>query len=253
MLAEFKVPGSSIRHRVLVICTNENKVIGQNQRVMECAGLLSVARQTGEAESVEIITKNPWSDQARRFAWDSGIRISTYAEKISQFRDSAAYPRDLISKFEEVRRELDLARTAPYVFVLMPFASEFHDIYELGIKSLAVELGFQCERVDEIQFNDSILEQIRAGIQRADVIIADMTGRNPNVFYEVGYAHALQKTVVLLTQDVVDIPFDLKSHNHIVYAGGILILKKLLQGRLMAWLEDRQKRKKAKYWQETLT
>ncbi len=53
-----------------------------------------------------------------------------------------------------------------------------------------------------------------------------MTGRNPNVFYEVGYAHALGKIVLLLTQNAEDIPFDLKHRPHTVYAGKIETLRK---------------------------
>jgi nucleoside 2-deoxyribosyltransferase/putative methionine-R-sulfoxide reductase with GAF domain len=139
------------------------------------------------------------------------------------------------------RKELLFATNAPYTFVLMPFSDEFRDVYEFGIKSVATSLGIRCERVDEIQFNDSILEQVRKGIQSADIVIADMSGRNPNVFYEVGYAHALQKQVILLTQQVPDIPFDLKTHNHIVYEGRIARLKELLTKRLEAWLASQRK------------
>ena len=50
-----------------------------------------------------------------------------------------------------------------------------------------------------------------------------MTGRNANVFYEVGYAHALGKIVLLLTKNADDIPFDLKHHQHIVYGGSVRV------------------------------
>jgi hypothetical protein len=59
-----------------------------------------------------------------------------------------------------------------------------------------------------------------------------MTGRNPNVFYEVGYAHALGKRVLLLTQKADDIPFDLKHYPHIVYGGKITELKQELEKRV---------------------
>ena len=59
-------------------------------------------------------------------------------------------------------------------------------------------------------FVEGILERVFNQISKADVIVADMTGRNPNVFYEAGYAHALNKVVVLVTQKTDDIPFDLK-------------------------------------------
>src|SRR5690349_2521588 len=96
-----------------------------------------------------------------------------------------------------------MTETAPkhFVFVLMPFDETFADAYQLGIKEACREAGAYCERVDEQIFQDSILERIYNQIARADIIIADMTGRNPNVFYETGYAHALGKQVILVTRD----------------------------------------------------
>ena len=84
-------------------------------------------------------------------------------------------------------------------FVLMPFSEEFDDIYQLGIKSTCNEMKINCERVDEQIFNHSILQQIYNQIENADILIADLTNQNPNVFYEVGYAHGLKKKVILLT------------------------------------------------------
>jgi hypothetical protein len=120
----------------------------------------------------------------------------------------------------------------PFVFVLMPFAGEFDDIYQLGIKDACKKVGAFCERVDEQFFQESILERTYNQIAKADVIVSDMTGRNPNVFYETGYAHALGKRVILLTHNAEDIPFDLKHYAHIVYEGKIVNLKKELAKRL---------------------
>src|SRR5215470_17942078 len=116
----------------------------------------------------------------------------------------------------------------PFVFVLMPFSNEFTDIYEVGIKAACKEAGAYCERVDEQIFDGNILERVYGQISRADVVIAEMTGRNPNVFYETGYAHALNKRVILLTQSSDDIPFDLKHYPHITYGGKITTLKSQL-------------------------
>lgn len=120
----------------------------------------------------------------------------------------------------------------PFVFVLMPFDPKFNDTYKLGIKAACAEAGAYCERVDEQLFDESILQRIYNQIARADVIVADMTDRNPNVFYETGYAHALGKRVILLTQRAEDIPFDLKHFPHIVYGGSISDLKEQLEARV---------------------
>src|SRR5712664_3874484 len=125
-----------------------------------------------------------------------------------------------------------ITQPKPFVFVLMPFDASFDDTYKLGIKPTCEDAGAYCERVDEQFFDESIFSRILNQIAKADVIVADMSGRNPNVFYEVGYAHALGKRVILLTQKTEDIPFDLKHHPHIVYGGKIVALKEELLKRV---------------------
>ena len=115
-----------------------------------------------------------------------------------------------------------------FAFVLMPFDKAFEDIYKMGIKETAMMLDIRAERVDEQIFQEGILDRIYRQIIAADIIIADMTGQNANVFYEVGYAHAKEKLCLLLTQDPDDIPFDLKHHRHIVYGKSIASLREML-------------------------
>lgn len=104
-----------------------------------------------------------------------------------------------------------------YLSTLMPFDSKFKNVYLLAIKPACQACGVTCTRLDEMVFSEGMLDQIYAQIDKADFIIADMSERNPNVFYEVGYAHALGKNVVMITNNAEDIPFDLKHFQHIVY------------------------------------
>lgn len=120
----------------------------------------------------------------------------------------------------------------------MPFDEEFDDVYQLGIKQSCEDAGAYCERVDEQIFTESILERVYNQISKADFIVADMTNRNPNVFYEVGYAHALGKKTILLTQNADDIPFDLKHYPHIIYNNKISLLKKELTTRIKWFIEN---------------
>jgi nucleoside 2-deoxyribosyltransferase len=125
-----------------------------------------------------------------------------------------------------------------YAFVLMPFDAAFDDIYKLGIKETAEKLGIRAERVDEQIFHkENILERIYSQIDAADLIIADLTGRNPNVFYETGYAHAKGKLCLLLTSRADDIPFDLKHHRHLIYGDSIQNLRQGLEKDL-DWLKS---------------
>jgi Nucleoside 2-deoxyribosyltransferase len=133
---------------------------------------------------------------------------------------------------------MEITNPKPFVFVLMPFSDKFADVYEVGIKQACKDAGAYCERVDEQTFDENILERVYNQIAKADVVVADMTGRNPNVFYEVGYAHALNKRVVLLTQKANDIPFDLTHYPHIIYGGKIAALKSQLESRLRWCIEN---------------
>lgn len=134
--------------------------------------------------------------------------------------------------------KIDNTNVKPFVFVLMPFDSAFDDIYQLGIKAACLSAGTDCKRVDEQIFVENILERVYNQIAKADIVVSEMTGRNPNVFYETGYAHALKKRVILLTQNADDIPFDLKHYPHIIYGGKIAHLKTELEKRIRWFIDN---------------
>ncbi len=117
--------------------------------------------------------------------------------------------------------EIVNTKPKPYCFVLMPFDEIFKDVYHRGIKPACNDADAFCERVDEQIYQGAFIERIYNQISKADLVIADMTGQNPNVFYEVGYAHALGKSTVLLTSKVDDIPSDLRHLPHVIYDGSL--------------------------------
>lgn len=137
----------------------------------------------------------------------------------------------------ELQRKSSTLRKLIYAFVLMPFDSSFEDIYKYGIKTPIEQLGVRCERVDEIQYVGGVLDQVFKCIDQARFVVADMTGRNPNVFYEVGYCHAIKKDVILCTQSVDDLPFDLRGYNHIVYQGKIKVLEEAIRKRVLGLID----------------
>jgi hypothetical protein len=102
-------------------------------------------------------------------------------------------------------------------FVLMPFAAEFSEIYNLFIARALDRAGYEVMRADDIVSQQNILHDIVSYIATSDLIVADLTGSNPNVYYELGIAHALRKPVVLLTQSVEELPFDLRPYRVIPY------------------------------------
>lgn len=106
----------------------------------------------------------------------------------------------------------------PLCFVLMPFASEFNDVYDHLIKAVVASEGFEVTRADEARSSRNIMHDVIHGITNADLVVVDLTGSNPNVYYELGLAHAFRKNVVLLTQDIDEVPFDLRAYRVVTYS-----------------------------------
>ena len=73
-------------------------------------------------------------------------------------------------------------------------------------------------RMDQAHFTGDILQEIYKHIKNARLVVAEVSQQNSNVFYEIGFAHAIDKPVVLLTKDVSSSPFDISGFNHIVYS-----------------------------------
>ena len=98
----------------------------------------------------------------------------------------------------------------PVIFVIIPFDDKFLALYE-GLKERFTD-SFEFTNAGDLDNQQNILKDIVVGIYSADVIIADLTGLNPNVFYELGLAHAMDKKVIIITQDIDELPFDIKSY-----------------------------------------
>ena len=99
----------------------------------------------------------------------------------------------------------------------MPFAAALTEVYTQVYKPVCAANGLECWRVDEISRPGSITRDIVEGILDADLIIADLTGRNANVFYELGIAHAVSNKTIMTAQKPEDVPFDLQTYRVIFY------------------------------------
>jgi hypothetical protein len=104
-------------------------------------------------------------------------------------------------------------------FVVMPFGEQdLEVVYDDYIKPVIEErCGLACERGDDLFGSNVIMDDILSAIQRADLVLADLTRKNANVFYEVGICHALDKPVLLLAQTIDDVPFDLRHRRVLLY------------------------------------
>jgi hypothetical protein len=112
---------------------------------------------------------------------------------------------------------VELGEIENICFVLMPFDSLFQTQYERVIRPAVEELGLKCIRGDEIYSKPNIMSDVWKSIRKSRLIIAELTNRNANVFYEIGLAHAIGKPIILLTRNEDDVPFDLKSLRYRYY------------------------------------
>lgn len=98
----------------------------------------------------------------------------------------------------------------------MPFDPSFNEVYS-ALQRAAKDADMRCLRADNIWIHNVIIQDVVSLIDRSYVVICDCTGRNPNVFYETGIAHAIGRDVILITQAENDIPFDLRHLRYVKY------------------------------------
>lgn len=127
------------------------------------------------------------------------------------------------------------------IFVMMPFHDDMTAVYSDAILPLTKKLGLAAKRGDDFFSEYPVVKDIWGAIYGARLIIADCTGRNANVFYELGIAHTLGKKVIMITQSHDDIPFDLKHMRYIAYEltyQGLRRLEQELKFAISSLLQD---------------
>lgn len=115
-------------------------------------------------------------------------------------------------------------------FIAMPFSSEFDAVFDC-IKHTLDQENISATRTDELLGGGHIIEDILEGIATSELVIVDVTDRNPNVFYELGIAHMCKdvEKVILLSQNIESIPFDLRPFRHILYLNDAAGLQSLAE------------------------
>lgn len=171
---------------------------------------------------------------------ENGARMDAFKQRI---RDEASYhiftdQKDLHIKtlnslhqiVEQIHRErgtmvvqsifgtpLKEAQFKADAFMIMPFREKFEAVYRDHIKPMLESHHLTVIRGDDFFSQNAIMDEVWSAIFHAQIVIAECTDRNPNVFYELGIAHAIGKPSILIVQDIEDIPFDLRHLRIIVY------------------------------------
>lgn len=135
-------------------------------------------------------------------------------ESVSSFKSVAPSPPIAVSS----SRRLAGRRKC---FVVMPFGNEsLQVVYEDFVKPVIEDpegCNLECQRGDDVFGSNVVMDDIRTSMSSADIIVADLTGKNANLFYEVGICHTLDKPVLLLAQSMDDVPFDLRHRRVLLY------------------------------------
>lgn len=116
-----------------------------------------------------------------------------------------------------VKIEIQIDKLTNSCFVVMPFSPIYKTEYRDVIRPAVEEVGLECVRADEIYSKPHVMADIWKSLRSARIVIAELTGRSTNVFYEVGLAHALGKPVIIITRTEDDVPFDLKALRYLYY------------------------------------
>ena len=115
----------------------------------------------------------------------------------------------------------EVINEAKTIFAAMPFAAEFEDVYFVAMVEAAKLVGAACRRLDREDYTGDIISKLTQMIRGADAVVADISDANPNVLYEVGYAHALGIPAVhICSTPLANLPFDVRNWNTMQYERG---------------------------------
>ena len=172
--------------------------------------------------------------RAQRQDKSDGLRISRAGQSTSKSRDEAIGSPQPVSppttpmtgsgwgriqdKAPRVHIDYsDQQAEKPKLFVAMPFADKYLDEYHIAFVEAAHANGYICERLDLENYLGDVIDEIFKRIRNSVGVVALLNENNPNVFLEVGYAMALEKPVILVAREDLEVAFDLRSQRRQTY------------------------------------
>jgi hypothetical protein len=123
---------------------------------------------------------------------------------------------------EAIVKDFKISNQLPKAFIVMQFTEEFNSLYVEIIKPICEKFGYEVVRADNMFTNGLLIEDITSAIKECSLVLADITPDNPNVYYEVGYAHAINKPTIMLCDKIRNkLPFDISGFRCIFYSNSI--------------------------------
>jgi len=183
--------------------------------VLRFATVARFLRDAGLVDKALLVAYRGFTPDAFSVAQASGIELQTFAD----FETKVTYHvYGAVATIIRAAERKPVPESFPdLVFVLMPFREGLDDLYFYGIRGSAERFGLRCKRADELIHDAAIIEEVIDHIKRARVIVAEVSDHNPNVFYEVGWAHALERPTILVAREGGQLPFDIAHINTVLY------------------------------------
>lgn len=183
------------------------------------SGLLPTA-----LSSITIIDRNAARVERLRQALEKSLSQTNYATRILGRWAYHLTPRPQNNTFGKspgtsgaIEEAGKASKTKAHAFVAMPFSKEMDDVFYFGIQQPVRSAGLLCERIDQDAFIGDILDQVKGKIETAAVVIADLSGANPNVYLEVGYAWGKGRPTLLLVKSEQELRFDVRGQRCLKY------------------------------------
>ncbi|HEY4643426.1 MAG TPA: hypothetical protein VJH03_10515 [Blastocatellia bacterium] len=154
--------------------------------------------------------------RARRFFRKGFMDFDDYRQEVKNILGKTEGPAGRLMRVEPIFQARNIPLNERSVFVLMPFGMGWSGHVFSVLSEACTSFGFSATRADEL-YGREIVEDIWQGICASRLVIAETTGRNANVLYELGIAHTVGKETVLLAQTKDDIPFDLLHLRYVLY------------------------------------
>ncbi|MCA6120347.1 hypothetical protein J6500_00285 [Bradyrhizobium sp. WSM 1704] len=185
----------------IVSKNKESRYAAEYQRAVLSSMRESYEPQIAKLNREMTATPERWRDANHLLIAAQNAKSQDSAERLQP-------PNEFLRSFNLGTRDLVMDDTL--IFVLTPFAEEERDAFDT-IKDVCTNAGFRCLRGDEDNATGDILGHIVRLMVKARIVIANVETRNPNVFYELGIAHALGKQTILISRSLDAVPFDVQT------------------------------------------
>jgi hypothetical protein len=206
--------GESTGAKAAIVVGPDEAAVESNGRVFSSSGLISRLRELGA---------EPWFNKLSGSSSPDEASVSTFFTIQSMTDSISRKPKPEEQTAHQLTSAAAVKQNGPrsQLFVALPFSAEFDDVYFVAAKQAALKRGLYALKIGEEYFSGETASRIRKELERSVAVIADVSGANPNVLYEVGFAHALTKPMVQISRTpLAELPFDIRGWNTIHYSAG---------------------------------